>query len=616
MRSRPLTTNVSRLLCTLFTTLFLTSATAFAGATITIVNLDGPGEGFNDPTPAAPIGGNPGTTVGQQRLIAFQFAADIWGATLDSPAEIKIQAQFDPLTCTATTGVLGSAGARVVISDFPGTEFPRTWYHIALANKRAGGDLIPGPPGSSADDITARFNSNIGQPGCLTTSGWYYGLDTNEPPGRVNLVVVLLHEFAHGLGFQSFVNVSTGQKLQNLDDIYIKYAFDTSVGKRLTEMTDAERRAAIINSRRVVWDGANVTAAVPLVLSPGTPLLFINSPAGIAGSYSVGTATFGPPLTESGVTGDVVLANDGSSETIPPGAPGGTVTDGCQPFVNAADMSGKIALVDRGACGFTVKVKNAQDAGAISVLVADNVTDSPPPILGGSDPTITIPAVRISLEDGNKIKAALASGTVNATLKLDPAVRAGADALNRAILYGPNPVRPGSSFSHWDPIATPNQLMEPFNTSDLTFSVKPPEDLTLPLMRDIGWFEDADGDGFPDGVDVSPPRFRTTSALTRDCATGEYTATVTLTNSGTSVSNNVQITMATLGEAGTLSPTPVLLGTLKPGESATRTLRFPSAAGVHGARVVLLINGTHTTTFVGGTFSTSSGKVLPSICAP
>ena len=66
-------------------------APAAANAHITIVNVDGPNEGFNDPTPAAPVGGNPGTTKGQQRLIAFQFAADLWGAALDSNVDIQIR---------------------------------------------------------------------------------------------------------------------------------------------------------------------------------------------------------------------------------------------------------------------------------------------------------------------------------------------------------------------------------------------------------------------------------------------------------------------------------------------------------------------------------------------
>ena len=83
--------------------------TASAAATITIVNVNAPGVGFNDPTPLPPVGGNPGTTLGQQRLNVFTQAAGIWGATLDSSVEILIQASFVPLTCTATSAVLGSA---------------------------------------------------------------------------------------------------------------------------------------------------------------------------------------------------------------------------------------------------------------------------------------------------------------------------------------------------------------------------------------------------------------------------------------------------------------------------------------------------------------------------
>ena len=79
---------------------------ALGAATITIVNVNAAGVGFNDPTPAAPVGGNPGTTLGEQRLIAFQHAAGIWGAALDSAVEIRIQASFVPLTCTATTATL------------------------------------------------------------------------------------------------------------------------------------------------------------------------------------------------------------------------------------------------------------------------------------------------------------------------------------------------------------------------------------------------------------------------------------------------------------------------------------------------------------------------------
>jgi hypothetical protein len=150
-----------------------------------------------------------------------------------------------------------------------------------------------------------------------------------------------------------------------------------------------------------------------------------------------------------------------------------------------------------------VKAKNAQDAGAIAVIVANNVPGSPPPGLGGSDPTITIPTVSITQADGNTLKANLVG--LNATLLLDMTVRAGADpAGGRALLYTPNPVASGSTISHWDTSAFPNQLMEPNINGDLTHNVAPPSDLTLPLLRDVGWFPDADNDGVPDDVDCEP----------------------------------------------------------------------------------------------------------------
>ena len=260
-------------------------------------------------------------------------------------------------------------------------------------------------------------------------------------------------------------------------------------------MTDAQRVASAINTRKVVWNGGTVTAAVPGVLSLGYPLLRVNSPAAIAGNYEVGLAAFGPALTAGGVTGNVVQALD------PADAAGPLTTDACDPLTNAAAVAGNIALVDRGTCGFVVKAKNAQNAGAIAVLVANNVAGSPPPGLGGADPTITIPTVSVTQADGNTLKANLAAG-VNAKLLLDMTVRAGADpAGGRALLYTPSPVAPGSTISHWDTSAFPNQLMEPNINGDLTHNVSPPFDLTLPLLRDVGWFPDADLDGVPDDED-------------------------------------------------------------------------------------------------------------------
>jgi len=469
----------------LFALALLLTGPVFGAANIVIVNVNAPGVGFNDPTPAAPVGGNPGTTVGQQALNVFQYAANVWGSILDSPVTIYIQASFVPLACTPTAGTLGSAGPIQVFGGFPNAELPKTWYHVALANKLAGGDLAPGPNGSAADDIVARFNSVLGTPGCLTTLHWYYGLDDNHG-ANIDLATVLLHEFAHGLGFSGFYNKSTGAQLAGFPDVYGTYTFSTTLNKSWPQMTDAQRAAATIDTNHVVWNGINVTAAVPSVLQFGTPLVTFNTPASL-GNTRVGTAAFGPALSSPGVTGDVVLALDAAN------AAGPSTTDGCSAITN--DLTGKIALIDRGTCGFIVKVKNAQNAGAIAVLIGDNAPGSPPAGLGGADPTITIPSARISLPDANAVKAALAAGTVNATLGVNLAIRAGADASGRALLNAPNPVVSGSSISHWDPIAFPNLLMEPAINADLTHSV----DLTRQEMIDIGWF--SDGDGVPDGID-------------------------------------------------------------------------------------------------------------------
>jgi hypothetical protein len=465
--------------------------------TLTIVNINAANVGFNDPAPVAPVGGNMGTTLGEQRLIAFQHAASIWAATLDSNVEIVVRARFSALTCTATSAVLGSAGAITIFRNypangsFPGAELPDTWYNSSLANKRSGLDLAPGAPNTSADDLNANFNINLGQPNCLAGSPFYLGLDANHGTG-VDLVAVLLHEFAHGLGFQQFASVTSGVLQGGFPDVYNRKLLDLTTGKTWDQMINAERMASAINTRKLAFIGNRVTADVPTALNLGFPLLTVASPANIAGIYQVGTAGFGPVLTAPGLTGTLVLGLD------PADAAGPTTTDACSPLTNAADVAGKIAVVDRGTCGFTIKVKNAQDAGAIAVLVADNAAGSPPAGLGGADPTITIPSARITLPDGNTIKAELAN-TVTATLGVNPSVRAGTSADGKALVYTPNPVASGSTVSHWDTSAFPNQLMEPSINGDLTHSVKLPEDLTLSLMRDIGWFPDSNLNGVADG---------------------------------------------------------------------------------------------------------------------
>jgi hypothetical protein len=136
------------------------SSTAFATATIVIQNNDAPNVGFNDNTAATPVGGNNGTTLGRQRLNAFQAAADKWGATIDSPLTITIRAQWAAQSCTATAAVLGSAGAVIIHRDFVGAPFAGTWYNESLGSKLFGHAQArvdrPAGSGRRADRALAR----------------------------------------------------------------------------------------------------------------------------------------------------------------------------------------------------------------------------------------------------------------------------------------------------------------------------------------------------------------------------------------------------------------------------------------------------------------------------
>jgi PKD repeat protein len=139
----------------------------------------------------------------------------------------------------------------------------------------------------------------------------------------------------------------------------------------------------------------------------GNSTLTINSPGTIAGNYGIVEAAFGPGLTAP-ITADLALVDDGT----------GDAEDACDPLVNAAAISGKIAVIDRGNCTFVEKVLEVQNAGAVAAIVVNNTAGGAitmGPSAGSGN--VTIPSVMISLNNGNPIKAQLSNGTtVNGTL--------------------------------------------------------------------------------------------------------------------------------------------------------------------------------------------------------
>ncbi|HZG54304.1 MAG TPA: T9SS-dependent M36 family metallopeptidase [Pyrinomonadaceae bacterium] len=129
-----------------------------------------------------------------------------------------------------------------------------------------------------------------------------------------------------------------------------------------------------------------------------------------AGIYTAMGAESGPAFTATGITGDVVLGLDPSDSA------GASTTDGCSPLTNASSVAGKIALMDRGSCSFVIKIKNAQNAGAIGVIIGNNVPGDPV-TMGGADSTITITSAMVSLDNANLYKANL---PLNASIKINP----------------------------------------------------------------------------------------------------------------------------------------------------------------------------------------------------
>lgn len=456
-----------------------------AAATIIINNINAAGVGFNDATPVTPVGGNTGTTLGQQRLIAFTYAANLWGATLTSSVPIYINAQFSALACTSTTATLGSAGATATVVNFPNAPQTNARYSFALANKLAGVEL--GSPGQA--QINANFNVNLGKTGCLDGQPFYLGLDGQHGANAVDFVAVLQHEMGHGLGFQTFTNAQTGAFSGGTPSIWDYYLMGTATGKLWKDMTAAERVASAISVDKLVWSGPMVTADAPLVLRQGLPKASISGSAAgtAAGSYTTGEAAFGPSVATPKVGVLMPLMPVSAADTSAIG-----LSLACDPLTgnNAKAANGNIVLLSRGTCNFAVKAKNAQNAGAIGVLIANNAAGVAG--MSGDDPTLVIPTLMIDPTVASTLLTKLAtrsrtSSGVIATMSLVGTQLSGADSLGRLLMYAPNPFVSGSSVSHFDTTATRNLLMEPAINGDLTQSVIAPFDLTYRLLQEIGW---------------------------------------------------------------------------------------------------------------------------------
>ncbi|MGE8280616.1 MAG: PA domain-containing protein [Stenotrophomonas sp.] len=458
---------------------------------LTLMNTDPAGKGLNDPTPRTPVGDNPGRSVGEQRRIVYQYAADLWGSVLESDVDIIVGASFQDLRCLPTTGVLGSAGPAWVATSAPEASSPGMLIHGPLANAMQGKRIDISDSGM---DIASRFNANLGGTNpdgspCLTGLDWHYGLDGQAPQSGISFLDVVMHEMAHGLGFSGFVGYGNGRlgdrlgvpELYGYSDSYTQLAFDNLQGKPFadTTMTDAMRALSIRTPGAPSWSGPAAIAAARLWLRPSLQLVVEGGAAPPLVTYNVGTAAFGPALPNNVFSGDLALANDAS---------GGDPADACEALPTDS-LKGRIAFINRGSCDFEAKVANAQAAGAVAAIIG-NVASSPNPnsTLTMSDVEAykaTIPAIQLTLADSDRIRAGLKSASLKASTTVAPNKRVGSDLAGRPLLYAPPEVEQGSSFSHFDYSASPNVLMEPSASDDTDAAHL--VDLTLGTFADQGW---------------------------------------------------------------------------------------------------------------------------------
>jgi hypothetical protein len=230
-------------------------------AEIIFVNSDYPGEGLNSSAVVEPIGGNTGTTLGEQRLKVLEKAAKILSESLNILAPVKVGVQFNHLECYSNYALFGYAGPQAIEYVL---ETQSATPH-SLFNQLSGNDVDP-----SSIEITARFNSNLdNNDNCLENTNWYYGFDA--PSGNdVSLLTLVLHEVAHGMGFTSFIpsdggmgawwSDGYGNVIAELFDPFSKLLINASTGERLIDQTEEERELTLINDTNLVWSGDYVNS--------------------------------------------------------------------------------------------------------------------------------------------------------------------------------------------------------------------------------------------------------------------------------------------------------------------------------------------------------------------
>ena len=270
-------------------------------------------------------------------------------------------------------------------------------------------DGVAGPEftitrGNNTHAYEDRNDNNLADPGSSPDGGagllFDFPLDLSAAPSASIPAFVtnlfywnnIVHDVFNGYGFDeasgNFQNKNYTGAPGGLDEVRAE-AQDGSGGNNANFSTPADNGNANGTSRpRMQMFEWRSTQPNPIVISP---------PSAIAGTYFGPMAGFGQSLATTGpISGQVVAVNDGS--TVGVTTPTGTLDDGCQAYTVPA---GAIALVQRGACNFTLKIINGQNGGAAAVIVGNNIPGPPTGMSGTGNEfrQAQIPSVMVSQSD-------------------------------------------------------------------------------------------------------------------------------------------------------------------------------------------------------------------------
>jgi len=306
----------------------------------------------------------------------------------ESPIDGVRQAVVEPANLNASPNGWHDNNAS------PGVEFTITRGNNVFAFESRDNNIGTSPDGTSS--LTFDFPLNLNQ----DPSGY-----TNASVTNLFYVNNMMHDVWYEYGFDeasgNFQNRNYSGQGNEFDFVLARGqdGADFGPGNNATFGTPP--------------DGQNPTMRMFTWQASGPPqYLTINTSGTLAGSYTATTANFGPSIPNPGVTANFALAMDNNAgvSTDP--------LDACDPLTNTTALNNTIAVIKRGECNFTDKIEKAENAGAVAVIIVNNVLGDP--IQMGGTPTnpINIPSIMLSKSVGDQIIAALQNGeTINGTIK-------------------------------------------------------------------------------------------------------------------------------------------------------------------------------------------------------